>query len=202
MAAKSDVENPTTYRQRLRPRHDRVPVMARCSLGDIVLLPLDADIVRARLHHDDFSLDKAMLGQARTLHFCPEFPGDAIDLYPRFLEAAGDSGTIEGTFVVVDPRDGEVVGQLGTLGPPTGTEVEIGYGVNASAQGRGVATAAVGVLVEDLLARPGVGRVVARTAVTNPASGRVLEKNGFTIAGRESSDEGELLVWAQTTAAL
>jgi RimJ/RimL family protein N-acetyltransferase len=37
--------------------------------------------------------------------------------------------------------------------------------------------------------------VVARTAVLNPASGRVLEKNGFVVVGRQDSPEGELLVW-------
>lgn len=35
---------------------------------------------------------------------------------------------------------------------------------------------------------------IARTAVTNPASGRVLERSGFVVTGRETGEEGELLV--------
>ena len=116
-------------------------------------------------------------------------------LYPRLLEQAGN-GAVPGSYVVVDLDNDEVVGQLGTMGPPDGEEVEIGYGINASACGRGIASRAVGELLALLsMPAPGIGRVMARTAVLNPASGRVLEKNRFLVLGREDSTEGELLVW-------
>jgi RimJ/RimL family protein N-acetyltransferase len=160
-----------------------------------LLLPLDEEILRMRLEVDDFRLDRKLGGQVLSLHFGPEFPGDALALYPRFLTTVGEDAAVDGTYIVVDPSDGEVVGQVGTLGPPEGDEVEIGYGINPSAQGRGIATASVAALVETLRARRGVGSIIARTAVANPASGRVLEKNGFAVTGRAASDEGELLVW-------
>lgn len=105
------------------------------------------------------------------------------------------TGAVPGSYVVVDLDSDEVVGQLGTMGPPEGEEVEIGYGINASAWGRGIASTAVSELLALLDANPGIGRVVARTAVLNPASGRVLEKNRFLVVGRQDSPEGELLVW-------
>ncbi|MEP6629037.1 MAG: GNAT family N-acetyltransferase [Lapillicoccus sp.] len=162
----------------------------------VALLPLDAQMISARLGADDFRLVRAVAGEERELHFGPEFPGDAIVLYPRLLEQAGN-GAVPGSYVVVDLDTDEVVGQLGTMGPPEGDDVEIGYGINASAWGRGIASQAVGDLLALLDASPGIGRVVARTAVLNPASGRVLEKNRFLVVGREDSPEGELLVWGR-----
>jgi ribosomal-protein-alanine N-acetyltransferase len=162
-----------------------------------VLLPLDGEILRTRLDQDDFHLVRAFGDQSRKLHFGPEFPGDALVLYRRFSELFGD-GVVEGTYVVVDLDADEVVGQLGTMGPPAGERVEIGYGINPAAWGRGIATWAVAELLTVLDAQPEVGEVVARTAVSNPASGRVLEKNGFAVTGRETSDDGELLVWGRS----
>jgi [ribosomal protein S5]-alanine N-acetyltransferase len=160
----------------------------------VELLPLDAQMISARLSADDFRLVRNIAGEQRELHFGPEFPGDAIVLYPRLLEQAGN-GAVPGSYVIVDLQTGEVVGQLGTMGPPDGKEVEIGYGINVSAWGRGIASRAVGDLLALLDARPEVGQVMARTAVLNPASGRVLEKNRFLVVGRQDSPEGELLVW-------
>ncbi len=120
----------------------------------VELLPLDAQMIRARLGADDFRLVRATAGGERELHFGPEFPGDAIVLYPRLLEQAGN-GAVPGSYVVVDLDNDEVVGQLGTMGPPDGEEVEIGYGINASACGRGIASRAVGELLALLDARPG-----------------------------------------------
>ncbi|MEO7369850.1 MAG: GNAT family protein [Ilumatobacteraceae bacterium] len=164
----------------------------------VVLLPLDMEILRTRLGIDDFRLTRSVGGKPVSLHFGPEFPGDALALYPSLLEAAGKAGSVEGSFIVIDSSSGEVVGQIGSLGAPEGDEVEIGYGINASAHGRGIATTSVALLIDALRKRPGVGRIVARTAVANPASGRVLEKNCFVVTGRASSDEGELLSWTHT----
>ena len=58
-------------------------------------------------------------------------------------------------------------------------EVEIGYGISESFQGRGVATEAVLALCE--LARRGARAVIAETDIENVASQRVLEKSGFRI---------------------
>jgi ribosomal-protein-alanine N-acetyltransferase len=166
----------------------------------VALVALDAEIVRCRLAADDFRLERPIAGTSRSLHFGPEFPGEALGFYPSFLEEAVDGSVIEGSYVVVDVGSGEVLGQVGTIGSPRNATVEIGYGMNAAVHGRGIATDAVGALVTILASNGSVDIVTARTSVTNPASGRVLEKNGFSVTGREKSDEGDLLVWTLATA--
>jgi RimJ/RimL family protein N-acetyltransferase len=89
----------------------------------------------------------------------------------------------------------EVVGLCSYRRPPAQGEVEIGYGVAESRRGRGHATRAV----EAMVAEAAVARVhvvFAETSVANPASGRVLEKNGFVCTGtRIDAEDGEVLTW-------
>jgi RimJ/RimL family protein N-acetyltransferase len=84
--------------------------------------------------------------------------------------------------------DGVVVGDLGWKGTPsTDGEVEIGYGLAAPYRGRGLATHAVGALVDWLRMQQTVRRVVAQTDSDNTPSRRVLERVGFTVL-REDRD--------------
>ena len=80
--------------------------------------------------------------------------------------------------------------------PVTEHEVEIGYGTRAGFEGRGVATHGVRLLVRALRRDHPAVAVVAKTSVANPASGRVLEKNGFRPCGtRHDPEDGELRLW-------
>jgi RimJ/RimL family protein N-acetyltransferase len=85
---------------------------------------------------------------------------------------------------VVETSSGLVVGGVGFHGPPKGGEVEIGYGIVPTCQGRGYATEAVSKLVSLALTMPEVVSVVASTDADNVASQRVLEKAGFKLADR------------------
>ena len=60
--------------------------------------------------------------------------------------------------------------------------MEIGYWLFVDARGRGVATRAVGALVEHALAN-GICRVEAHVRLGNEASERVLERLGFEREG-------------------
>jgi RimJ/RimL family protein N-acetyltransferase len=105
------------------------------------------------------------------------WPGaDALQAFRFAVEFGGDPG-----WVLL--RDGVIVGECGTHGPPDveGT-VEIRYGVAPSVQRQGLGTEACSALAAWLLSRPGVRRVAASTsAAGNPASRRVLEKSGFRV---------------------
>lgn len=87
--------------------------------------------------------------------------------------------------------DGLVVGGVGFHGDPDEHgRAEIGYGIAAPFRGKGIATAAV-VQLRALPSLPGVTALVAHTDPDNPASQRVLERNGFV---RDGADE-EGLRW-------
>ena len=80
-------------------------------------------------------------------------------------------------------ENGVVVGDAGTHGPPDeNRDVEIGYGLAEPARGRGLASEFVPALAQALLARPEVGRVVAREVLAdNVPSRRALERAGFRL---------------------
>jgi RimJ/RimL family protein N-acetyltransferase len=142
--------------------------------------------------------------QAVTLLTEPEafeerFGLSLVDGYLAFPEALEPTVTaLEGG---VDPAwfahlvvDGtEVVGLGGFTGPPVDGEVEVGYSVAPSRQGRGVATAAVGLWL-DRARRGGVRRVRAHTSPVENASVHVLRRHGFAHDG-EAVDPDEGTVW-------
>ena len=59
----------------------------------------------------------------------------------------------------------------------------LGYFVAREANGRGVATRAIGIALGEAFGRLGLHRVEAGTLTDNIASQRVLEKNGFERIG-------------------
>jgi len=89
-----------------------------------------------------------------------------------------------------------IVGSGCFKGAPVRGAVEIGYGVAASCEGRGFASAGVARLLEEAFTHADVDAIIAETSVHNPASQRVLEKNQFHRAGRrDDPDDGLLAQW-------
>jgi RimJ/RimL family protein N-acetyltransferase len=73
---------------------------------------------------------------------------------------------------------------------------ELGYGVAPAHQGQGIMTRALASLLP-LLATQGHHGLTVETGVDNPASQRVLEKNGFVKTGtRDDPEDGALITWA------
>ena len=99
-------------------------------------------------------------------------------------------------FVMVDDWDGAIAGTGGFKGAPVAGDVEIGYGVTAERQRRGLATAAVRELVRIAACIPEVWAVTAKTALANTASRRVVQKAGFSHSGSgHSVEDGPLDIW-------
>lgn len=116
------------------------------------------------------------------------------DDYPTEFSAgvgqhAQDQGAL-GPFFLHRVEDDVVVGEIGGGAVAPGL-VEIGYAVVTSCWGRGYATEAVRALVARARALPAVERIVAHTPLDRPASGRVLEKAGFTRMGEEEDEDDE-----------
>lgn len=88
--------------------------------------------------------------------------------------------------VIVDPGvtaravivDGELVGSVSRF-QMDGRDA-VGYGIAREHWGRGIATRAVALLLEEVAVRP----LYVSVAATNWASIRVLERNGFVEKGR------------------
>lgn len=96
-------------------------------------------------------------------------------------EAVGGSSPL-GPFFIHRRPDDLVVGEIGGGFVSEGT-VEIGYAIVESCWGRGYASGAVRALVELARGGPAIRRIVAHTPLDRPASGRVLQKAGFTLQG-------------------
>jgi RimJ/RimL family protein N-acetyltransferase len=134
----------------------------------------------------------ASAGEALRAERPPEDVRVAAD-YPTEFSAgvgrhAGEARPL-GPFFLHRTEDDVVVGEIGGGFIAPGV-VEIGYAVVASCWGRGYATQAVRSMVERTRAMPEVERIIAHTPLDRPASGRVLEKAGFILAGEEE-DENE-----------
>jgi RimJ/RimL family protein N-acetyltransferase len=96
-------------------------------------------------------------------------------------------------WLVVRRADGQIVGDLGTHGPPDSDGcVEIGYSFAPPSRGQGIGTAAVGALVRRMAAVPEIRRITAVTGAQNTASRRLLERQGFRVSD-QLPDTGEVL---------
>jgi RimJ/RimL family protein N-acetyltransferase/ketosteroid isomerase-like protein len=105
------------------------------------------------------------------------------------IAAAVGGGSPLGPYFVHRAEDDVVVGEIGGGFIAPGV-AEIGYAIVASCAGRGHATDAVAALAGRAPGVAGLERLVGHTPVDRPASGRVLEKAGFTAVG-EVDDEHE-----------
>ena len=113
-------------------------------------------------------------------------PGSLHDRIPQDMGIAirdidsGAAALVPTVWLVVRRADGQILGDLGTHGPPDSEGcVEIGYSLAPSARGQGSGTAAVAAFVGRLAAVPGIRRLTAVTGVQNTASRRLLERCGF-----------------------
>ena len=93
--------------------------------------------------------------------------------------------------------DGDrIVGLCSLVKTPEAGRLTIGYGIAPGEQGRGAATGAVAALLAWSRSDPRVAVVAAESGKSNPASQRVLERNGFAVTGeRFDEEDGDLLCW-------
>lgn len=99
-----------------------------------------------------------------------------------YLRMSAGQGSI---IPMVIELDGTFAGQLtlGNIQRGVSRECWIGYWVDHRVTGRGVAKAAVALGTDFAFQRVGMHRVTATYLPTNPASGAVLEANGFQQEG-------------------
>ncbi len=147
-----------------------------------------------------FRADRAALEASAGAKFPAAWPGRALveRAFSSSLEAIrSDPATRLWGDRLMITRDGErlVVGSVVFHGKPNASGVaEIGYGVEESWQGKGVASEGTRAAVDWALAQPGVRGVTATTPPWHAASIRVLEKAGLTRTAIEAHETlGEVL---------
>ena len=68
-------------------------------------------------------------------------------------------------------------------------KVSVGYRLLREEWGKGIASEALGILLQELMERRGLEIVTASTMLENRASARVLQKNGFTLVKRAVDED-------------
>ncbi len=95
-------------------------------------------------------------------------------------------------WTAISKEENMMVGDLCITGEPNANgEIEIGYGTYDEFRNKGFMTELVKGIVMWARAQSGVKSIVASTDKKNPASAKVLEKNGFILTGETE----ELLNW-------
>jgi RimJ/RimL family protein N-acetyltransferase len=94
------------------------------------------------------------------------------------------------SWAVADPGSDRLIGAISAFDLKPGREAEIGYWTHPDARGRGVMTAACGLVVRHAFTsrdRGGLGlvRIAVAAADGNTASHHVIDANGFTPVCRE-----------------
>jgi [ribosomal protein S5]-alanine N-acetyltransferase len=165
--------------------------------GRLWLLRPPDDVLRGRLARDRLEADILVAGERVRIVFPPTWPGEALPLVASWLamrqsDPRGEpwSGTL------VERASRRAIGTVGCKAWPDATgAVEVGYGIEPSRRGRGLATEGLACLLMVLDAQPGVLRVTAETHEHNAASQAVLRKCGFEPSGEATSEEGRMLWW-------
>ncbi|MGW2519547.1 GNAT family N-acetyltransferase [Streptomyces sp. NPDC001617] len=134
------------------------------------------DVVLREVHDSDLPVFFRQMNDPEALHmaaFTAKDPADrdAFEAHWKRIRASQD-------VIRTVLAEGDVVGSAAVYGEPG--EREVTYWIDRAYWGRGVATAALRVLLAEVPERP----LYARAAADNAASQRVLEKCGFRLTAR------------------
>ena len=131
--------------------------------------------------------------------------GCAEYLLPRIvLQAALDAHTQNTDWfwcaprLFIDATTGQPLGTASFLTTNDPAVFEIGYGTATEFQGMGIASRGLALMLAEAQAHDSTMRYMAKTAINNRASQRVLEKNGFTPCGKTiDPEDGDLVLWSR-----
>jgi ribosomal-protein-alanine N-acetyltransferase len=171
------------------------------------LVPITLELVEAVLAHDkpaaDAALDRsiARFGWPTGARFPGAWPNDDLvsRAFPFSLEAIRAAPEIRlwgDTMVLTREDPPRVIGSVAFKGRPADGIAEIGYGIEDSSRGQGIATEAALACVEWALREDGIVAVQAITFAGHLASLGVIKNCGMVACGaREHPIFGELLVF-------
>jgi RimJ/RimL family protein N-acetyltransferase len=164
----------------------------------LILVATPAQVMQTRIEQSTgFSAEVPTPRGALRVNFPAEWPGDALALFPLWLEQTRHAPQeVPWGGILIDRAESVAVGQMGCKERPKDGGVEIGYGINPAYQKRGYASEMAKAFTDWILAQPGVKQVKAECRMDNTGSVRVLEKAGFICCGeRVDVEDGLLFVW-------
>lgn len=153
---------------------------------------LSGDGVVLRPHRaDDVPRIVEACSDAETSYWLGTLPAPYDEIDARaWLDLQADQVAVGETayWVIADPVTDQFVGSISLMDLFNGSGPEVGYLAHPEARGRGVMTAAVGLVVRHAFAARtegglGFGKLRLESALGNTASRRVAEKAGFREAG-------------------
>jgi len=116
-----------------------------------------------------------------TLRIPHPYPDGAAEEWISSHQQSSDDDA-EVVFAITLRESGEFVGVIG-LRPAPHDKAEIGYWIGVPYWGRGYATEAVGAVIRFGFESLSLHRIESNHFTRNPASGRVMEKNGMRYEG-------------------
>ncbi|MFI9174735.1 GNAT family N-acetyltransferase [Streptomyces lincolnensis] len=135
-------------------------------------------IVLREVHDSDLPVFFRQMNDPEALRMAAFTPKDPADR--DAFEAQWKRNRASDAVLRTVLADGDVVGSAAVYGEPG--EREVTYWVDRAYWGRGIATAALRALLDEVPERP----LYARAAADNTGSWRVLEKCGFRLTARAS----------------
>jgi len=98
----------------------------------------------------------------------------------------------------IDEASGKPVGSGSFLETDSKGKFEFGYGTGEKYRGQGIASQGAALMLALAHKQDPKVIIIARTSISNPASARVLIKNGFERYGQTiDPEEGVLYLWRQ-----
>lgn len=157
------------------------------------LVPCDIRILRAAIAGD------SVLAELLDIKIIPGWTIFGLEPLEYVMQRLNSSRHEVGwwTYFPIHTAESALIGCGGYKGPPNAAgEIEIGYEIAASYQGKGYATEMSMALVEHAFKAEEVSRIFAHTLGYKNASGSVLKKCGFKQVGEiEDPDLGRIWKW-------
>lgn len=126
--------------------------------------------------------------------FPPDDPNRGVDLSWHLRALQADRNQLSWRIrVIVERSSNTVIGSINLKGPPNADgDVEIGWGLNDDARGKGYATEASAAVIDWAIRQPGVATISATIPDDNYPSLRLAARLGFA---RTSGSRRNLPIW-------
>ena len=157
----------------------------------LILKPLSHDQLIKYVKNDG-SLETELKLNLTNKVITPELHEALMETILPNVVDAGKDHLLCTLWTIILKSESRMIGDICFVGKPDENgEIEIGYSTYENFRGNGYMTEAIACLLEWLKLHETIKTVFAQTAVTNPASFKVLEKNGF----QKISEEEQVFNW-------